>query len=231
VPFSYYTAEFNDIAVVAGIKYWYRLSAYTWIGNSPYSNELLLIDNLPPAPTLAVTNDQPHQFTLTWTATNDDIVSIKIERAPDNSGVPGTWIQIAEPTTYCGLIPTNYTDIGIPTGQTYWYRVRAVNAVGDSPYSNPASATAAGNIPALSAVARPPQILSITPINGGMLIQWSTTGGSTDIVQASGNFDSGYTNLSPESVAGGTGATTMNYFDAGALTNAPMRFYRIQSSR
>ena len=232
-PNTYITGGYQDLAVVQNQKYWYRVQSYNWAGASPYSNPVLVNDAPPATPSsLAITNNQPHQFYLSWSITNNNYIdSVKIERAPDNSGVPGTWLQIAELTTLSGTAPTNYTDIGIPTGQTYWYRVRAVNAVGDSPYSNPASATAAGNIPALSSVTTQPRILSLTPTNGGMLIQWSTIGGSTDVVQASENFANGYTNLSPALIIDGAGVATMNYFDPGASTNSPTRFYRIKSTR
>ena len=221
---------YSDIAVVMNKGYWYRVQSYNWSGSSPYSDPFLVNDAPPPAPSLAITNDQPHQFTVNWAITNIDITTIKIERAPDNSGIPGAWIQIAEPAAYCGLIPTNYTDIGIPTGQSFWYRVRAVNAVGNSPYSNEASATEHLANPS-SSTPTPTQILSLTPTNDGVLIQWSTTGGNTDVVQASGNFANGYTNLSPALVIGGSGDTVTNYFEAGALTNSPARYYRILTSR
>src|SRR5262249_44702787 len=140
------------------------------------------------------------------------------------------WIQIAEPLTYCGLIPTNYTDIGIPTGQTFWYRVRAVNVVGDSPYSNEASATAGAAISSLVTAPPPPEILSLTLTNDGALIQWSTTGGAIDIVQAAGSLSGEYSNISPPLTIEGSGESITNYLDAGALTNSPLRFYRIHQS-
>src|SRR5207253_318575 len=74
--------SYSDIAVVMNKGYWYRVQSYNWAGNSPYSDPFPVIDAPPPAPSLTVTNDQPHQFTLTWAVSNIDITSIKIERAP-----------------------------------------------------------------------------------------------------------------------------------------------------
>jgi hypothetical protein len=232
LPSADTAAAYSDIAVVMNHGYWYRVQSYNWSGASPYSDPVLVVDAPPTVPSsLTVTNDQPHQFTLAWAMTNNDVTGIKIERAPDNAGAPGTWIQIAEPLTYCGLIPTNYTDVGIPTGATYWYRIRAVNAVGDSPYSNEASATEGTVAPVNSAFPLQPQILSLTQTNGGMLIQWSTTAGSTDVVQAAGNLTDDYTDISPALVVIGTGTVITNYFEAGAPANTTSRFYRIKSSR
>jgi hypothetical protein len=221
---------YGDIAVVMNHGYWYRVQSYNWAGASPYSDPLLVIDAPPTAPLLTVTNDQPNQFTLAWAITNNDLSRIKIERAPDNSGAPGAWIQIAEPLLFCGLIPTNYTDIGIPAGATYWYRVRAVNAVGDSPYSNEASATEGKEMSANSALLAQPQILSLTQTNGGVLIRWSTTAGATDVVQATGKLMGDYTDISPALVIIGTGTVITNYFEASAPPNTTSRFYRIKSS-
>jgi alpha-tubulin suppressor-like RCC1 family protein/predicted phage tail protein len=135
--------SYSDTAVVINRKYWYRVRTHNWAGSSAYSNEVLVDDAPPAAPVLTAVNDQPNQITLNWTKTADNLTGFKIERAPDNGGAPGAWIQIAEPLIYQNLTTflTTYADTQIPTGQTYWYRVRASNTVGDSPYSNEASAS------------------------------------------------------------------------------------------
>jgi hypothetical protein len=231
VPTSFDAAAYSDITVVMNKKYWYRVQTYNWAGSSPYSDPLFVNVVPPDAPLLTAVSDQANQIKLTWIKTADDISSYKIERAPDNNGVPGVWNQIEELyfSEYGWFFPTNYTDHGIPTGQTFWYRIRAVNAVGNSPYSNEASATAGGVTPALSALPTPPQILSVTPTSGGMLIEWSSTAGNTDTVQAADGVTGDYLDISPSLTIGGSGTIT-NYLDAGALTNAS-RFYRIRSAR
>ena len=59
------------------------------------------------------------------------------------------------------------------------------------------------------------------------LITWTTTGGQTNIVQATADLINGFTNLSPNIAIPGTSAVTTNYLDIGAATNGPARFYRI----
>ena len=64
----------------------------------------------------------------------------KVERAPDVSGVPGTWRQIAVANATNSdpyFFYTHFTDTNIAINTTYWYRVRAFNVVGTSPYGDP----------------------------------------------------------------------------------------------
>jgi hypothetical protein len=71
---------------------------------------------------------------LAWTDSSTDETGFKIERS-SNGG--STWTQIA--TVGAGV--TNYAATGLTASTAYQFRVRAYNAVGDSAYSNTASAT------------------------------------------------------------------------------------------
>jgi hypothetical protein len=96
---------------------------------------------VPNAPTgLTATAVSQHQINLAWTdnATNES--GFKIERSPF---APGSWTQIAT----VGANVTTYPNTGLASGTTYYYRVRAWNAAGDSGYSNEAHATtSAGSV-------------------------------------------------------------------------------------
>ncbi|HKN83320.1 MAG TPA: phospholipase D-like domain-containing protein, partial [Pyrinomonadaceae bacterium] len=88
----------------------------------------------PSAPTgLTATAISPNQINLAW---NDVIgeTGYRVERSPNGST---GWTEIAQP----GTNQTTYSDTPLITQTTYFYRVRAVNSGGFSPYSSVASAT------------------------------------------------------------------------------------------
>jgi hypothetical protein len=95
----------------------------------------------PAAPTnLAATAASTSQINLAWQNNANNQSGFKIERSTD--GV--TFTQIAS----VGATVFAYSDTGRTAGTKYYYRVRATNSVGDSDYSNIASATTfpAGNV-------------------------------------------------------------------------------------
>ncbi len=81
---------------------------------------------LPGAPgNLRVALSTGSQLNLTWNANSYNETSFQVERSPDGS----TWSQVGTSTT------PGFSDLGLTPG-TYYYRVRAANANGQSPYSN-----------------------------------------------------------------------------------------------
>ena len=94
---------------------------------------------LPPAPpaapsALTASAAGKRKIALTWADNSNNESSFKIERS--TNGVNFT--QVAS----VGANTTGYTNTGLTSGTTYYYRVRANNANGDSAYSNTASARA-----------------------------------------------------------------------------------------
>jgi hypothetical protein len=82
---------------------------------------------LPGAPTnLRVAAFGTSEIDLAWNANSFNETGFQVERSPDGT----TFTPIAPPTT----VPS-YRDVGLGSG-TYYYRVRAVNGAGNSPYSN-----------------------------------------------------------------------------------------------
>ncbi|HEV2292472.1 MAG TPA: fibronectin type III domain-containing protein [Tepidisphaeraceae bacterium] len=101
------------------------------------------IVSAPVAPSsLTATAASSSQINLAWTDNSSNEDGFKIERSTD--GINFTQIATVE----VGV--TGYASSGLSASTTYQYRVRAYNAVGDSAYSNTASATtqAASNVPA-----------------------------------------------------------------------------------
>jgi Bacterial Ig domain/Putative Ig domain/Putative serine esterase (DUF676) len=71
------------------------------------------------------------QVSLAWRDTSSNEAGFKVERRLDP---PGTYSQVALRTAN----QNNYSDATVATANGYCYRVRATNAVGDSPFSNEA---------------------------------------------------------------------------------------------
>ena len=98
-------------------------------------NLLVTLPPLPPASPsgLVATTINSSQIDLAWLDNSTNESSFQIERSLNNV----SFAQIG--TT--GADTTTYSDTGLDAGITYYYRVRASNAGGDSPYSNVASDT------------------------------------------------------------------------------------------
>ncbi len=75
---------------------------------------------------------------------------------------------------------------------------------------------------------------SITQQGNNIVVTWTTAGGTTNQVQVTsgtGNGSyatTGFANLSPQIVVGGSGLITTNYTDVGGATNKPARYYRVR---
>jgi hypothetical protein len=88
--------------------------------------------------TASISNGSP--VTLTWAYETSNVEGIGIERSTSVAG-PWTLIGVVAPTV------TNYTDQTVLCAMSYWYRVYAFNAAGNSGYSNTAGPSAEGPCP------------------------------------------------------------------------------------
>ena len=136
---------------IAGIRYIY--------GTSP---------TVPGAPSNLTANTiSSSQINLTWQDNSNDETGFKIERRVAS----GSYSQIA--TVGAGV--TSYSNSELTASTTYYYRVRAYSAAGDSLYSNQASATT---------LTPPPPTITITSPDGvetwaagsTRTISWTYTG-------------------------------------------------------
>jgi hypothetical protein len=87
---------------------------------------------------LTATATSSSQINLSWNTDSGASNGYIIERSPNGST---GWTQVG--TTAAGT--TAYSDTGLAANTTYYYEVIAVNAAGDSPASNIASATTQGS--------------------------------------------------------------------------------------
>jgi hypothetical protein len=98
------------------------------------------VSSVPSTPSsLAATAVSANQVNVSWTPIAGVLDGFRIERAPDAGGSAGTWTQIVAVAANI----TSYTDTGLTTNTTYWYRMRSYNACTNSPYTVAVSITTA----------------------------------------------------------------------------------------
>ena len=127
---------YSDMTAAPATTYSYRVFAYNSAGDSPPSNSATATtpDVPPTAPSgLAATAIGPHQINLGWTDTSNNESGFRIQRATGG----GAFATIAT----LGANVTAYSDTTLNTVTTYSYRVFAYNIIGNSPFSNTATAT------------------------------------------------------------------------------------------
>lgn len=127
---------YADTSLAGPDTYFYRVRAANAAGYSSYSNQAFTTLTVPNAPdNLTAKVLSPSQILLLWEDGSDNETEVQIER---KTGAGGTWDLIA-------TVPANtviHTDKVPDTNIGLYYRVRALNGVGLSGYSNEAMAIA-----------------------------------------------------------------------------------------
>ena len=125
----------------------------------------------PSAPVgLTATAISASQINLSWTDTAADELGFEIERSLSETTGFGLIGTVAADTT-------SYSDTGLSSGTTYYYRVRAFNSIGDSDYSNVASATTLATPPVPNA----PTNLVATAISKSQInLAWTDNASNED---------------------------------------------------
>jgi uncharacterized protein YdaL/fibronectin type 3 domain-containing protein len=159
---------YADTAVTSATRYYYKVTATTALGTSPMSAEVSAIAlGAPGAPVLTATGG-PGVVHLSWTAPADNgqpLWGYKVYR--------GTASGAETIYAWPGL-PTTFDDTSVTGGTAYFYKVSAVNAVGEGAPSNEASATmSAATVPGTPT-------LTVTAGAHSVLLSWTVppNGGS-----------------------------------------------------
>ena len=161
---------------------------------------------LPPAaPTVTMTYSDSGKPKLTWNAVSG-ATSYRVFRSESR----GTGYSLLGTTT-----ATSYTNTGAAVGKTYYYRVKAVNSVGTSGYSNIVSGKAKPAAPAA------PSVTAGNSSTGKPQLTWKAVSGAVKYeVYRSTRQNSGY------SLLGTTTATS--YVNTGASTGTTY-YYRVKA--
>jgi hypothetical protein len=186
-------------------------------------------------------------YALSISFTNGTVIGIDFYE--DNTTASGQAALTIDPSTFgvfaskstAGLVP------GVPLGYDVEFAVTNINANIDV-YTRllPVVTVTSGSNRAGEAqdvdteilrcvynISVPPTITAITRQGNNMLITWMTTGGKTNVVQATnggpgGTYTNNFTDLSGIIIPAGSSLASTDYLDIGGATNSPARYYRVR---
>lgn len=180
--------SYGDTTVSPNTIYQYRVYATNAAGNSAtaIATSVTTPDVSPTAPSdlAAAVTDSSH-IVLTWSDNSNNETGFVVERLDGSDYVP-----IA--TVDAGI--TTYSDTGLPADTDFTYRVRALNEVGPSAYSN-----------AITAHTAPPEDLAGNSVESAMLL---------------GNLQPGQVKVSEETV--GTVGDRYDMFEVNLITTTTL---------
>ncbi len=167
--FTWYKIQWNDAGNTLG-----------W-GKENYIERVF---SLPAAPSgLSTTAIGTNQINLMWVNNSGGVeAGFKIERAIASGG---PWLQLG--TVAAGV--TTYADQKLYGGSTWYYRVRAYNAGGNSGYSSVANTSTSNAPPVLAAIAN-------RTITEGTTLSITNTATASDFVQLLTDFEAFVTETS-----------------------------------
>jgi len=207
-----------DTAVSAGITYTYQVAAVN-AGGKAYSNTasvtVMALPTPPAAPDAleAVREDVP-LIHLQWADNSTDETGFVIERATD--GITFAVIATVGPNVI------TYNDLAVLGGYTYTYRVAAVNGVGQSAYSNTASATVP---PDATPPAAPSNLSASNVTRTSLTLNW----------QDNSNNETGFTiqrarnSTFTKNLVTFTVGPDVTFFNDNGLTKNTKYFYRVNA--
>lgn len=125
------TTTFTDTTLQPAVAYYFRVRSFNGAGASAYT-DIASATTPDIAPSGVGAGALTGGIRVSWTDNSPDETGFVIQRSIDNA----TWSQIGTASANA----TTYTDTSAATGTTYYYRVQAARAAGNTNWSASASA-------------------------------------------------------------------------------------------
>lgn len=208
------STTYSDQSVQPQTQYFYRVRAVNAAGPSAFSDPANATTPVgPPAKpqNLVATAASTTQINLTWTAIAT-AANVLIERSPDGSN---NWSQIAD----LPGVTTTFEDKNLSQNTRYYYRIRAKNASGTSPFSDVANATTPDAPPAA-----PARLVATTASVSQINLSWADLSAN----ESSFEVERGSSTTDTFSKVASLPANTTTYEDKNLTDNTPY-CYRIRA--
>ena len=210
------TRNFSNTGLAGGTLYYYRVKAINAGGSSAYTLivSIATLPDPPAAPSgLMATAVSSDQINLAW----NDVATETGYEVEMKQGLAGTYSMVA--TTGVNQITANIT--GLDGNTLYYFRVRAVNATGNSGYSNEANATTFPEGPN----AAPTSLVATAVSNSQIDLAWfdNSTNEAGFKIERSASSASG-----PFTQIGTVGSNVQIFSSTGLLANTQY-WYRVRS--
>lgn len=219
--------NFVDSGLAPATSYYYRAYAFNAAGSSTMTSVVMgttmaASASPPMAPaTVSAVASSGTQVNLSWVDSSNNETGFKIERGVAAAG-PFTLV------TTVGSGVTTYTDTGLVAVSTYYYRVMATNAAGNSASTASAAVTTFGTFTWIKANVSTPKCLSChSGAAASAGIDLSTYAGTLNVVIVNNSTSSRFyaSTLSGSMPKGSSPLTTVQlnaiktWIDSGALNN------------
>ena len=165
--------SYQDSDLTPGTTYYYRIRGFDESGDTAYSNTATVTTPAAPAAPSGLTAAAvgTGRINLAWADNSADEDGFRVERATNVN----FW-DVSEVATL-GANATSFSDTGVASNTTYYYRVRSYKGPNSSAPSNVASATTAA---ATAVPAAPSGLVAVAVASGAIELSWTDASGNED---------------------------------------------------